>query len=503
MKEIQKKKQNKGLPMKAGTYGILILVIVVFIGGPLVTIFLQNDNYAEFGSYAGKPILYDPSNYFGRSTQAQLDTIQSRIGNNTPINSNLEKLAIENAFDQTVETFALLDLANKNKYIVSDTKINKKISEHPDLQDDNDNFDIELYRSIPKEDRLKNLEIQRQFELSSIIRNDLIETEYLSTSEQEFLSRHNENKIRLNYVVFNHSEIKDKRILRSFAENNPELFKEYSFQSLTVSDETEAQTIKMRIENDESTFIEEVQSYSIDEGKEDDGDRGSLYAYQIENNEGKESLEAIQALTDKETISDIVRTSTGNFAFYRKTKDVRIPRFQKEEELDIVQNYINEFDPNYAEEKIKERADEFIQEATKDGFFATATRFDLETYDSKDFPLNIGSESVYDSIENDSENTEPLFFINNEEELLTNLFSLEEKTIPDSFTRNNNTYVFFILSITKPKDDVTATEQDTNRITTFLRNHNQETLNATVVQEKKLKNNFNTTYTKVFASPQN
>lgn len=395
MKEIQKKKQKKGLPMKAGTYGILILVIVVFIGGPLVTIFLQNDGYSEFGSYAGKPILYNPSNYFGRSAQAQLDTIQSNIGN-TPINAGLERLAVQNAFDQTVETYALLDLARQNKYVVSNTKINKKISEHPDLQDENDNFNIELYRSIPKEDRLKSLEIQRQFELSSTIRNDLIETEYVSTSEQEFLSLHNANRRRLNYVVFSHSEIKDKNILRTFAEQNPELFKEYSFQSLTVGDEAEAQTIKTRIENDESTFIEEVQSYSIDEGKENDGDRGSLYAYQIENNEGKAALEAIQALTDMETISDIVRTNAGNYSFYLTTKDVRVPGFQKEEELDIVQRYINEFDPSYAEEKIKEQADEFIQEAKKDGFFATATRFDLETYDSKDFPLNIGSEAVYD-----------------------------------------------------------------------------------------------------------
>lgn len=500
MKDTRKHEQKpsqKNTMLKIASYTILLLIIVAFIGGPLITFFTPTPQANEFGSYAGNSILYDPMNYFGRSTQSQIEYYRQQFNDRNFIDS-MGRVAMRGAFDQTVEVFALLDIAQVNSYYVSNEKINKIISEIPDLQTEG-KFDIELYKLIPKETRLKLLEVQRQIELSGTIRNDLLEQEFISENEQRFLNHLNNDRRLLHYIVLEHANVKDKSILTEFAEQNLDFFTLYEFKSLTVADEEEAKTIRARIVNGESSFEEEVESYSIDSGKEDQGERGSLYAYEISEDESEEALEAIKNLEEETGVSEVIRNNEGNFAMYMRTTEPDPLDMEDEESLDVVQKYLNAYDPKYIEEKIQAEAERFIESAREETFADAAAAFDYSIYRTNYFPINIGSVTVFDKVEEEGRQEEqsiPINFLSDEETMLEELFALEKKAISKYYTVGNRSYVFFVDELQPPPElsDIGVEEGDINRIAAFLRTYKNNLLKNFVVDEKKLKDNFVNAY---------
>ncbi len=490
-KKLNSKKNRSNTTIKIASYSVLILIAVTFIGTPIITIFSGQQGANNYGSYAGKNIYYDADNYFGRSAQSQVDFLQQRFGNQG-LNDSIIQLAVRNAYTQTVEMYALLDIANKDDYYVSEKKINKTISEFPDLQTDG-TFDIELYKSIPANTRKKIVEVQQQAELSSTIRDDLRSAEIVSSKEQEFLTRINNNKRTVEFIVFNQSDVQNKNILKKYAEENKDLFSQYDFKSLTVSDEEEARTIKQRIEDNDSTFEEEVASYSIDDGKEQEGERGLLYAYKIEEDESTEALQAIQDLPNDTTISDIIRTNSGDFAFYIRNGEEQKLDTNNTEQLEAVQNYLNTYDPIYLEEKIIEEAKAFISETKSSSFTEAANNNDYDIQNTTAFPLNIDDVALYDSIEAPAEETEEsLQLLNKEDAILQDIFALKEGETSTYYTLDNKTYIFHIESIIANDGESVPEEKDVNRITAFMRNYKTEQIQDFVIDEKKWVDNFDT-----------
>ena len=485
----KRKKKHNNTSIKIASYSVLILIIIVFIGAPIITIFTGQQRATDYGSYAGQTIYYDSNNYFGRNAQAQIDFLKQRFGNQG-LNDSLVQLAIKNAYDQTVEMYALMDIAKKNNYYVSDKKINTIIREFPDLQTDG-KFDIELYKSIPADTRKKIIEVQKQFELSSTIRDDIKFAEIVSKQEQSFLNKLNNNKREIQFIVLDQSNVKNKDILKEYAKENQELFAQYNIKSLTVSDEQEALTIKQRIENNESTFAEEVASYSIDKGKEEEGERGNLYAYQISEDESEEALQAIQNLIDNTSISDIIRTNSGDFAFYIRNNNEE-QKFDETdtEQLTTVQNYLNTYDPTYLENKIEEEAKGIISQIETSSFTEVAKNSDYPIQESSAFPLNIDDVALYDSIQDPTEDQESLQFLNKKDTILQDLFALNKGDTSTYYNIDNKTYIFHINDSISNNTDTVPEEKDINRIASFMKNYKTEQVKDFVIDDKKWVDNF-------------
>ncbi len=67
---------------KIAVYAILFLIIITFIGAPIITFRAQNSiDSLSFGSYYGKKIVYNTDNYFGRSVQGNITQFQEQFKN--------------------------------------------------------------------------------------------------------------------------------------------------------------------------------------------------------------------------------------------------------------------------------------------------------------------------------------------------------------------------------------------------------------------------------------
>lgn len=524
MKFIQtnKKKANSNRTnslIKFGSYAILIILIVTFVGAPILSNSGSNGANLKFGKYASYEITYESNNYFGQSVQELIEQYSSQFSKD---NTNFFiSTAWRQGFDKTVLHYALLDNAKISKYEPSKESILDIIATYPSLQTDGE-FDIKLYNTVSDSTKKKMFEFQKEVSTSSKIYEDIIDITYVNSKEMDFLEKLNNNRRAFNYVRFSKLEIQDQDFLKEYGIKNKDKFKKIEFKSITVETESEAQTIYDRIINQETTFEESVSAFSIDSAKENNGERGSLYAYQIENDDGEVALNILQELQNTEDISEVVAISSGNFAIYSLLSEIIEPDFnilnvineqilESDKDtphidslLDDIQDYLNTHEPAIVEDKILNISEEFILEANKTDFISVADNFALEVGTIPLAPLNVDNISILDSMI--SEDGPGISQLVSEQDILSDLFILESiDDISKPYIVSDYVYVFQLTNIvnsaTAKNNDTTIYENDyKNQVNMFIQDTNTQLIRKAVIEEHKLTDNFNKSFQTIYDS---
>lgn len=498
---IKKNQQRKSRLLVYGSYTVLVILIITFIGVPIIGQRFGSTSFNVFGKYGFKEIKYAEDNLFGRNLQ-NIDYYYSQVSPDARGTAFYTRMIWRRAFDETVQVYALLDIAKKNRFQISDDKLRTLVRDLPQLQNDDDEFNRDLYNSLDDKVKTNLITETRERNTAKKVHDDILDEVFMSEQEQEFYYAINENKKAFKFVRFDKNNVSNKEVIREYGKSHVDLFKSISYKSITVETKEEAQTIKDQIIAKEKTFDESILEFSIDSAKENEipGDRGTSYAYQIQNTDGEDILQALLALQTTEDVSDIVETLTGKVAFYQLVKEIETPDFETADEtlISSVHDYMVSYEPGILEDEANKEAEQFIKGAKAQGFSETASTEKLDVGSIPLAPLNINNVSLLDEIKNEGE--PGIGSLVSTEDVLAEIYQLNNlNDISAPFILDDYIYVFQLVDI-QTADSVPneLPEEFEDKISQFVTSANQEILKEAVVDENKFTDNFNEAYALIY-----
>ena len=160
----RKKKQHPFLWIFS--ISILVIIVISFVGAPLLGGIGGSSNELVFGKYADTEITYTYGSYFSR----QLDIMQNQYESNGSDNYQYETYQIwKGAFDRTVFHTAILYDAEKSGLNISERRIDKALTQYGPYMD-NGKFSAALYNATSNADKYAN---------RTIYNEELIQQQYL------------------------------------------------------------------------------------------------------------------------------------------------------------------------------------------------------------------------------------------------------------------------------------------------------------------------------------
>ena len=160
----RKKKQHPFLWIFSIT--ILVIIVISFVGAPLLQGFGSSGNKLVFGKYGDVEIEYSYGTYFAR----QLDILQDQYQSDGSDNYQYETYQIwKGAFDRAVFHTGILHSASMSGVYISDRRVDKALTVYGPYMD-NGKFSPVLYNATPDADRFAN---------RTNFREELIQQQYL------------------------------------------------------------------------------------------------------------------------------------------------------------------------------------------------------------------------------------------------------------------------------------------------------------------------------------
>jgi len=395
IEEIGKKfKQNPGIYI--GSVVILVLVVVTFLGGDLLSggRFGGSGSDLTFGYYDKTPISYIPGNFLARNYNSIYSYYQSMGVDVSDIwtSAQLWRLAFEGALTHT----AILDIMKRSGYSVPDRFVDREVAKLAQFQDSG-RFSEVLFRATPESTRAS---LWRQ-EQESLIKNMFID-EYFNIlhpkGEAAFIAKMATPLRVYEMVSFSINDYPDSEYL-SFARSNSTLFNSIHLSKITISSsEREARRVLSSIMDGTTTFENAARNQSSDNiYAATGGDMGNKFYYELENDIPNVSdRNAVFSLRAGE-FSDIIAVS-GGWSFFRIENAVKTADFNDDTVMDRVRLYVRGNERGRMDDWTIARARVFIAEAEVSGFEETAEAWELERDVFGPLAINYGDTDIFTSL---------------------------------------------------------------------------------------------------------
>jgi hypothetical protein len=472
---------------------ILVIIVVTFIGGPLLTGFGQS-NRIIFGRWDGKPIEYREDNYFARQRDMLAERYQAMFQQVDDTNIEWQLYQIWNsAFEQTVVHTAILDQAERSGLRVSDNAVDRALTYYPGYQRDG-RFNPEVYRNTPNSEKVS----VRNYYKASLIHQQWVEDVFgtrTSSMEEEFLIAMSSPERSFSYVIWELDSFPVDQV-EAFAMDQKELFSEGNFSRISLgSDKKSAEAVYEQLQSGSSSFEEVAQNHSSDIYAEKGGEMGYVMRYALQSDiTREEDLDAVFNL-EPGAYSDLVETPYG-WAVYQSNGPVRPADFSSEATVDRVRNYILVNERGLVEDHFLAQGRQFAALASED-FQGTAAQEGKTAHQTDYFPINYGELDFLKSIRT-IDGAPYLQAVAGNERILTALFSLGENEISEPLVTGNNVAVFTLEGERSAPESVTDripgnVESIINRMT------DRQTRNL-FMNSDKLENNFMQVFSSVFLS---
>ena len=370
---------------------ILVVIVVTFIGTPAARGRLRGGGQKiEFGTYKGKPIEYYPANFFAERVGAVNE--QLRGSNNKQ--ENLEATAYQvwrTAFDQTVVHLAFLAEAGSAGAWVSEDRVDKALIQSGPWSQGGV-FNEERYRATSNADKYAYRKLFREQLLDEQVQRDLLVDQHYSQKEIQFFQSMISSQRKFSFVSFAFRDFPDAEV-KAYGEKNLDRFRRIKLSQILIkSSESEARTIRSKLEDRSASFEEMARAHSKDAYAEKGGEAGWRYFYDLESEyEQKEPLEAVMGLAEG-ALSDVLHSRYG-WVIYRCDSPALRPDFGDAETLKVVRGYLMRYEKGLVEDYMAKQAEAFRLRAKDLGFLGAALAQNLKTRETEYFPLNY--QSIY------------------------------------------------------------------------------------------------------------
>lgn len=384
----QTENQSKRSPFVIiGTIVILVIVVIAFVFVPAIEAAVSSSSEPSltFGSYDGEEIKLAAGNYFAD----RINTIRQNLSPEQLSDFFVGVQIHRQAFEDTVAHTAKIKEMENAGFIIPNSVVDKEIINLPDLQE-NGVFSPRLYQSVPNDQKML---------LWNSMRDQLISGTYdqslgnlrVSTKELEFINSINNTTRNFEIASLPIALYPDSEV-RSYAESNPDLFKQVHLSVVTISSsEREANNLLESIKNGTTSFEDAARNSSIDSYAETGGDMGLKIAYELNTEIPEESRQSVVSLANG-ALSSVIKVPRG-WAFYRMNEAAQDIDLYNADNLVKVRGYIQGYERGRMENWLIERAEAFIADARANGFDAAVSTASYEGFSSSSFgpvPLNYG-----------------------------------------------------------------------------------------------------------------
>ena len=497
--EVKKEKKSvKKVLLSVGSIAILILAAVTFIFIPGMAQ-AGNGGIPVFGSWAGEQVKYESGSYFLNRFEAYLNEAEK---NNQSVDESVYQYYLYLAFRDSINRLAFIDYASSTGYTLSDIKVDRAMIPY---FTENGKYSDRLYRNTP--DSEKN-------SLRKQISDDLIYTRYildyftddvmklnqeyadiafgLKTSDAElaFINKMNNTTKTFDIVVFDTNNYPTEKAIE-FANENSSLFNKYFFNAISVESESVAKKILSQIKNSEITFEDALTEYSKNYYTTTDGELKNKYEYQIKATLASEDDFAKLKDLEIDSLSDVIKTGTG-YTIYKCVAVAEPTDTKNSSTIDDVLAYMKSNEMGRIEDYYKAEAEKFIADSKATNFDSACKKFDLTKETVTDYVLNYANTSL---IRTANTSVSQIASAYQNEDFLKTLFALNTNEISKPIVLGKS---IVVVKVTNPNSDAVAIEKleyvDNVAIA------DQATIMENIYDSKKLKNNFEKTYSKYFTN---
>jgi len=489
-------KRRKGNPfIYIGTIVLLVITIVAFVFVPAAGS-ASSGTDMTFGSWNGKTIAFVQGGYF--STQVQ--QIKAQLEQQGYKDTGDQFFAYQvwrRAFENTAVHYALLDYAQKAGIAVSESYIDKQITQSAAFQE-NGVFSRRKYRDATSSFKLS---LRKDIEATTLKNRYIADAVAFTPSKAEiaFLKAMAQSQRVIEYVAIPFSVYPDEERI-AYARANPASFKRVRLSKVTISASLkEAEQVLAKVNSGSLSFEESAKNHSKDEFATKGGDMGSRFVWELKGElKNATDLDAVLGLA-KGTISPVYETFTGSWSFYRIEELAVEPDYASADLIKSVSDYLNRNEKGRIEDWVVSAADKFAAAARGD-FNATALANGYTVKETKPFPLNYGKalDVGYFSLLGALDTTDlpELNGADSSESFLTTIFSLEAGKVSAPLVLNDNALVVRV------KEIKTAEEGELGLLEAYYPTVVQQSLSdelaAAVLKDPALEDNFIAAFTQFF-----
>ncbi len=489
-------KHRKGNPfIYIGTVILLIITIIAFVFVPAAGS-SSSTNDMTFGSWDGKPIAFVQGGYFSTQVQ-QIKTQLEQQGYKDTGDQFFAYQVWRRAFENTAVHYALLDYAQKAGIAVSESYIDKQITESPAFLE-NGTFSRRKYRDATSSFKLS---LRKDIEMSALKNRYVADAVAFTPSKAEiaFLKAMAESQRVIEYVAIPFSVYPDEERI-AYAKANPASFKRVRLSRVTISaSQKEAEQVLAKVSSGSLSFEESAKNHSKDEFASKGGDMGSRYVWELKGElKNAADLDAVLGLA-KGAVSPVYETFTGSWAFYRVEELAVEPDYASADLIKSVSDYLNRNEKGRIEDWVVSKAGTFVA-AAQDDFSTAATASGYVVKETKPFPLNYGKalDVGYFSLLGALDTTDlpELNGADSSQSFLTAIFSLEAGKVSAPLVLNDHAIV------ARVKEIKTADEGELSLLEAYYPTVVQQSISdelaAAVMKDPALEDNFIAAFTQLF-----
>ena len=244
--------ERKSKSIYFGSIAILVLVVVGFFIGPVISAFTSNQQAAiVFGKYGNKEVRYIAGNYFAeevnrnafqRSQEGALDDFSRR-------------LIWRQSFDAALTHAAILREVERADVDISAEGLDKRIAQHARFQRDGQ-FDVRSYRALNTQERARFRALEREQYLRERYIQGITTEVLVSSNESDFFRDAGLEERQFDFTRVTEDDI-DNESLAEYIAQNEQLFERIRLAEIEINaSEDEAEQIRAEITDDGSNFYE-------------------------------------------------------------------------------------------------------------------------------------------------------------------------------------------------------------------------------------------------------
>lgn len=504
----QKNTSKRGIKnpfVYAGTIVVLIITIIAFVFIPSMGSIGSSGSKLSFGSWDGKPISYEAGSYFATQV-AQINDYLRQQGMSEE-NFQLYAYQVWNlAFQSAAVRTAILNTVKSSGFRVTEAGIDEAIAADTNFQE-NGVFSIDKYNALPKSEQLslrksteEDLYIRRFYE-------DLYSSSP-STGEIEFVASMIKPQRSISYTNLSLNEY-PKENIAAWGSQNADLFRTLAISRITLtSSESDAKKVLQQVTENKLSFEDAAKSHSQDSYADKGGDAGSIFYYSFEEGFLNAADAKEVASLAKGEISKVYKVADKAWAFFKMNEAISEADFSAEATLDEVEAYLFQKERGTLESWAIAKATNLLSSATAEGFEKSAKKAGFEVKKAGPFILNLGNPTFYaynqqiPLLQTPSNSQD--FVIQSaerDEGFMSELFTRKKGELSRPLVVGDDVLVFQVT------DDAEASPDDSAMVQFMYPYFYQESLDtnarAAFLKSPKFKDEFSTTFFKVFQTTSN
>ncbi|HAW86102.1 MAG: hypothetical protein A2087_10325 [Spirochaetes bacterium GWD1_61_31] len=506
-----------------GTIILLVIVVIAFVAVPAMGSNTGGGNNYTFGFWRSKAITYTRDSFFAQ----QLDAVENYYKNQGYDATSMPQLhqqAFRQAFELTVMHYAMLDLADRNQLMVTDTFLDKEMAKRPEFVDEGQ-FSLRRFRETPN--NIKAI-IRRSVLESALVERVKSDLQPLpNANETAFITEMARQERSIEYVAFPLNAYPDSEKL-AFAAANPEPFHQLNLSRITFTGtEQEARQLLAQIESGSLTFEDAARSNSRDEAASRGGTLDWHYTWELRNDFNNPDEFDQLAVLSAGSLSPLFESITGSWLLFKVMTDSQPADPNASTYLTTVTNYLNRFESGRMEDWAIAQAKAFSEgyaAYTASAPVLAPPSFEMETETEADatytlftqyaalqtlspvatnlFPLNydsifdIGYISLFTKL--DVQKAPQLSTAQNNRDFLKAVFSLPAGQVSEPLLVGGNVIVFQVAAIAEADSGTTSMIE--MYYPYLLREAQSQELSAAVLADSRLRDQFYPTYSRLLGN---